>query len=365
MKLISKEERLYWLALSSTPGIGPITFFKLLNIFGSAKKAWFATQKELEKNKIRKNISILIPRRNKSINPHDYYLSLIKNGVEIVCLPDKTYPKLLKEIKNPPPILYCKGSLKKIDNQSLAVVGTRKPSSYGRQVTEELVSKLSPQNITIVSGLARGIDGIAHRTALDYGSRTIAFLAGGLDKIYPAEHKDLATEIIRNGCIISEYPPGLAPGRGNFPARNRLISGMSLGVLIIEELSKSGTMHTANHAKNQNKPIFIIPGKNTSPLSNAPLNLLNQGAIMIRSADDILKNLKIKKIVDQQHQKQSTITFSSPEEKTIYNLIKREPLENDQIIRLSGLNTVTTLITLSIMEINGLIKNNSGKYQVI
>lgn len=364
MNPISNEERLYWLALSSTPSISPKTFFKLLNIFESAKKAWFATQNELENKKFAKHISVLIPRRRKSIIPKDYYMSLIKDGIEIACLPDKEYPNLLKTIKNPPPILYYKGSLKEVDNQSLAVIGARKPSSYGRQITEKLVSDLATQNITIVSGLARGIDGIAHKTALENKGRTIGFLGGGLDKIYPAEHKSLASKITQNGCIISEYPPGLTPERGNFPARNRLILGMSLGVLIIEGLSKSGTMHTANHAKNQKKPIFVIPGKITSPLSSAPMNLIDHGAIMVRNAQDILKSLNIKQVINEPKQKK-TITLNSKEEKIIYDLIKREPLENDQIIKLSGLDTITTLTTLSIMEINGLIKNFSGKYQVI
>ena len=367
MKPISKEERLYWLVLSSTPGVGSVTFFKLLSIFKSAKKAWFATQNELENNKFIKNISILISRRRKTINPQKHYLSLIKDGIEIVCLPDKEYPQLLKNIKHPPPVLYYKGSLKQIDNQSLAVVGTRKPSPYGRQITKKLVSQLSAQNITIVSGLARGIDGIAHKTALDNGGRTIGYLGSGINRIYPQEHKSLASKIVQNGCIISEYPPRLSPKRGNFPARNRLISGMSLGVLIIEGLSKSGTMHTANHAKNQNKPIFVLPSSNKSPLSKAPLDLIDQGAILVKDANDIMKNLNIKPVADKRKKilKPNKEIFKSKEEEIIYKLIRKESLDNNQIIRISGLDTTTTLTALSFMEIKGLIKKISGKYQVI
>ena len=367
MKPISKEERLYWLVLSSIPRVGSVTFFKLLSIFGSAKKAWFATQNELENNKISKNISVLIPRKRKTINPQKYYLSLIKDGIEIVCLPDKEYPQLLKNIKHPPPVLYYKGSLKQIDNQSIAVVGTRRPSLYGRQITKKLVSDLALHNITIVSGLARGIDGIAHKTALNNHGRTIAYLGSGLNKIYPQEHKGLASKIVKSGCIISEYPPRLSPKRGNFPARNRLISGMSQGVLIIESLSKSGTMHTANHAKNQNKPIFVLPSLNKSPLSKAPLDLIDQGAILVKNADDIMKNLNIKPITNKTNPipEINRVIFNSKEEEIIYNLIKSKSLDNDQIIRISGLGTTTTLTTLSFMEINGLIIKKSGKYQVI
>ena len=363
MKPISKEEIVYWTALSSTPGIGPITFFKLIKIFGSAKKAWFSTQKTMENHKFSSQVSILISRRNNSLDPFEFYSSIIKGGIETVCLLEKKYPKLLKNINNPPPVLYYQGTLKEIDNRSLAVVGTRKPSSKGRATTKKLVSHLSKQNITIISGLARGIDGVAHQTALENNGRTVAFLGGGIDRIYPAEHKFLASKIIQNGCIFSEYPPGISPQRGSFLARNRLISGMSLGVLIIEGLSKSGTTNTANHAKKQNKPVFIVSESKSSSLSSGPKFLLKQGAIKVNSADDILNHLNLRNNDAQKKEKSRSENNISKEEQIILDLLKNNSLETDQIINLSGLNTTTVLTTLSKMEIKAVIKNNLGRFQ--
>ena len=208
-------------------------------------------------------------------------------------LEDKDYPKLLKEISDPPFALYLKGKLLPQDNQALAIVGTRKITPYGRQMTEKFAGWLSRQGLTLVSGLARGVDGTAHRAALENQGRTIAIMGTGLDQIYPPEHKGLAEAIIRQGALISEYPLGTAASPMNFPLRNRIISGLSLGVLVIEGESKSGTKITARYAAEQGREVFAVPGPITSPTSSGPADLIKMGAKLVSSGGDIIEELNL------------------------------------------------------------------------
>ncbi|MFC1653950.1 DNA-processing protein DprA [Patescibacteria group bacterium] len=357
---MENKERIYWVVLAETPGIGPVTFFDLLAKFDTAEAVWKATPDELRKNEISERIRKLLLRRRKLVDPKRHISVLARRGVEVVTMMDPEYPQHLLGINKSPPVLFVRGRLLPEDNNSLAVVGTRKPTSYGRNATEKLVSDLVSSGLTIVSGLARGIDGIAHRTALDLGGRTVAFLGGGIDNIYPSEHKVLAEKIVKNGALISEFPPGFQPSRGNFPARNRLISGMSLGVLVVEGLSKSGTKHTVNHALSQGKPVFAVPGPITSKMSDAPMDMISDGAHMVRKAEDILKVLGVDGNMGGDKQKQ--VEFENDTEKIIYSLIENEPLSGDEIIRLSNFNPQETMTTLSMMELKGMIKNVGGEY---
>jgi DNA processing protein len=357
-------------ALVGTPGIGPKTFFDLLAKFGTAEAVWKATPDELRLKKVTENIRKLILRRRKVIDPGLYMKSLGKMGIRVVTLLDDEYPRHLKKIDTAPPVLFVRGTLTEDDNMAIAVVGTRKPSMYGRGVTEKLVRELAAMKFTIVSGLARGIDGIAHKIALENGGRTIGFLGGGIDTIFPAEHSGLAQHIMKQGAVISEYPPGFPADRGNFPARNRLISGMCHGVLIIEGLSKSGTRHTANHAIKQGKALFVVPGQITSPLSGAPMDLYFEGAQMVRSGDDIANYLEKSGLIEERKRggkipKLDEVNFDSEEEKLIFSLILNEPLSSDEIVRKSTISTQEVMTLLSMMEIKEMIRSEGGIYSVV
>jgi DNA processing protein len=213
-----------------------------------------------------------------------------KYEVRTLRFEDKEYPSNLKEIHNPPPVLYIIGKLLSEDDNAIAVVGSRRCTEYGRRVTGDLAGKLAEAGVTIVSGLALGIDTIAHKEAVKRGTRTIAVLANGLDMIYPPENKILADRILKNGAIISEYPIGTEPLKQNFPARNRIISGLSRGILLTEATDKSGTLHTVNFGIEQNRDIYAVPGPVDSPLSVLPNEFIKKGAKAITCGEDILED---------------------------------------------------------------------------
>jgi len=266
----------------------------LKKYFGSAQKAWEASESDLLKTGLSFSLVRQLVAFRQKANLPSLFLRLRENNQECQILADKKYPENLKKIDNPPFVLFFKGQIKPLDRRALAVVGSRQMSSYGFQITQKLVGELVKKKMTIVSGLARGIDTVAHQTALKMGGRTLAVLAGGLDKIYPPENQRLAQEISKGqGALISEYPPGFPLNKGHFPARNRLIAGLSLGVLVIEGTDKSGSLITARHAADQGKEVFAVPGPISSSLSQAPLLLIKQGAKVVQNVEDILEELFI------------------------------------------------------------------------
>jgi DNA processing protein len=260
-------------------------------------------------------------------------------------------------------VLYYKGTLKGLKNNSVAIVGTRKMTSYGREVTEKFSSELASFGVTIISGLARGIDTMAHKACISSGGTTIAVLGSGLDNIYPPENKNLANEIVqKGGSLISEYPLGYAALPANFVIRNRIISGLSSCVLVIEGAEKSGTLLTASHAGEQGKTVFAVPGQITSPLSKAPLYLLKNGARIATETKDILDELDMEIKVDKE--KMRKISPDIPEEVEIIKFLENEPLFLDELVRISGEKTSEISARLTIMEMKGLVRNmGGGKYK--
>jgi DNA processing protein len=269
---------------------------------------------------------------------------------------------LLKEISDPPPVLFLKGNLTDFSLPMLAVVGTRKSTAYGRQVCEMLTGELALTGLVIVSGMARGIDSVAHQTTLAVGGKTVAVLGEGVDVVYPPENKELYEEIIKSGVVLSEMPPGHRPSRGTFPARNRIISGLSLGVLVIEGAEDSGALITASAALEQKREVFAVPGPITSPLSAGPTKLLKNGAKLVYRTEDVLEALNLnpkfrKQKLEQEVENKQDL---SSEEKTILELLVNENLHIDEIIRKSGLASAQTGSLLSLMEIKSLVKNLGG-----
>lgn len=366
------DERNYWLAFSVFSGIGPIKFKLLLNRFGSAKDAWNATKLDFAKVVGEKLTEKFYKFRNIFSIP-DYAGKLVTQGVSLLILTDEAYPKLLSKIKNPPFVLYIKGSVEIfLSGQAIAVVGARKTTQYGRQVTKILVEELVGSGFTIVSGLAIGVDAISHMTTLENNGKTIAVLGCGVDCCYPSVNQSIYNSIVTgNGVIISEMPLGTPPSRGSFPARNRIIAGLSLGVLVTEGAEDSGSLITANYAIRFGRPVFAVPGPITSSLSKGPYKLIQRGAKIVTKIEDILKEYQISSRFNRDKfqintNKQIVIRKAdTKEEQIIIDLLQNEPLHFDEIVRKSGLSSSNVGGIISVMEIKGMVKGlDGGAYSI-
>ncbi|MBM4432540.1 MAG: DNA-protecting protein DprA [Chloroflexi bacterium] len=353
MKTENKDLK-YWVGFSLISGIGPVKFTQLESYFGSLEKAWQASPGDLKQAGLDKGAVQAINNWRPKISLEAEMEKLERYGVKVLTWRDPDYPARLKEIYDYPPVLYVRGSLVPEDEWCLAVVGTRKATVYGRQVTEEIVTDLARSKITIVSGLARGIDSIAHRAALEAGGRSIAVFACGLDIVYPSENANLARQIMQQGALISEYPLGVSPRADNFPRRNRIMSGLSPGVLIVEADETSGAMITAHMALEQNREVFAIPGSILSPASRGTNRLIQEGAKLVSSYTDILEELNLTAVAHQIEMKE--IIPSSDTEALLLKQLSAEPTHIDEVCRSSGLPVSTVSSTLTLMELKGMVK---------
>lgn len=349
-------EPTYFNAWNQMPEIGSVRLRKLLNFFPNLAAAWSAAASELLGAGLEPAVVEKVLEARRQIDPEAEFLKLQKHDVSLLTFTDANYPKLLREIGNPPIVLYILGQLTAADNLALAVVGSRKCSSYGQQVTHDLVRDLARAGITVVSGLALGIDALAHRAALQYSGRTIAVLACGVDAIYPVSNRAIAQKILENqGAIISELPLGTPPLKHHFPVRNRIISGLALGTVVVEAGVDSGALITAHHALEQNREVFAVPGSIYNPASGGPNNLLKLGAKVVTGAADILEELNLEDL--QSQIATSEIVADNPEEQQILACLTRNPLHFDQIAKLASLPASTVAATLMIMEMKGKVRN--------
>ncbi len=351
------DERYYWLGFSLISGIGIKRIEKLTAQFGTLRNAWNASEKMLREAKLSEALieSLLVQR--KKIDLQAEFDKLVKHNIQLVTFLEANYPKRLKTIHDPPPVLYVRGELLPQDEKALAVVGTRKCTRYGRDVSFQLSQELAQNGVTIISGLAQGIDASAHQGALHGHGRTIAILGCGADMIYPREHAELAKKIINNGALISEFPLGTQPISKNFPRRNRLISGLSLGVLVVEAPEKSGALITASTAIEQGRDVFVIPGNITNQNAFGTNKLLQDGAKLITSAKDILDELNMEYTIQQTRVRAETVAPSTDIEAKILNCIGTEPTHIDDIIRESGLSSAEVMGLLTILELKGLAQS--------
>ncbi len=364
---MSEQNKLkYYNAIINFSKIGPARFYRLKSKLGNVKNIWQANKKELLTAQIEEKIidEFIIYRSN--TNPEQLFDELQKEEINIISIEDNDYPYLLSKIYDPPPILYFKGNIKSINQFALAVVGSRKVTTYGRQVVQDITSRLAINNLIIVSGMAYGIDTLAHQATLNNHGITIAVLGSGLKRknIYPAANLNLMEQIIEsNGVVLSEYPPNIPALPTHFPQRNRIISGLSKGVLVIEAGEKSGALITARCALEQGRDVFVIPGSIYSPMSIGANNLIKKGAILVTSAEDILEALDLKQV--KQFVENKILAPKSESEKIIFALLSKEPKHINQIIKKSGLDTATVNSTLTIMEMKGMVKNLGGMQYVL
>lgn len=357
-KTLKKDELAYWIGFNHLE-IGPGTFFKLLEFFGTAKIAWLAEKKRLEKLSPKLAEKIVAGRAR--IDCEKLLVEIQKAEINILTIKDKVYPANLAQIVEAPYILYFAGEIEPQDANAIAVVGARKATSYGREVTETLVTTLVAAGLTIVSGLARGIDSIAHKAAIDAQGRTIAVLGSGIDVIYPAENKNLYQKIIQNGAVISEFAPATPPKKENFPVRNRIIAGLSLGVLVTEAAAKSGSLITAGFAADFGREVFAVPGPVYSKMSEGTANLIKDGAKLVYKVADILEELRIETKLPRQGIRKER--EEDAVKGAILEFLQDGPKQVDQIIRQLSLPTQQISSTLTILEITGKIKNlGAGVY---
>jgi len=351
---MTNQDLKYWVGLSLIPRIGRVKLSLLESHFGNMEEAWRASPAELSRSGLDKGSVNAIADWRPKISLEEEMEKLERHGVKAFTFHDPEYPARLKQIYDYPPILYIKGAILPQDEWCLAVVGTRKATVYGRQAAEEIVADLARNKITIVSGLARGIDSIAHRSALEAGGRTMAVFGCGLDIVYPSENASLAQSIIANGALISEFPLGAEPRRENFPLRNRIMSGLSLGVLVVEAGDTSGAMITARLALEQNREVFAVPGSILSPTSRGTNNLIQEGAKLIRDYTDILEELNLRAVAHQIELKE--IIPASDTESLLLKQLSAEPTHIDEVCRGSGLPIATVSSTLAMMELKGMVR---------
>jgi len=369
---MNQDNLKYWIALKSIAGIGNVTFGALVDRFGSLPAVFAASISDLKEIK---GISgplatAIVHFKNWDKVKREIEL-LHKQKISIITCLDALYPQNLLNIYDRPPYIYVLGSLNS-DDINIAIVGSRMASTYGKYTTEKISRELALKGITVVSGMARGIDSAAHRGAITAHGRTVAILGSGLDVIYPPENEKLFADIIQNGAVISEFPPGTPPRSTNFPARNRIISGMSFGVVIVEAGEKSGSLITARLALEQGREVFAVPGSIDSAGSRGTNKLIKQGAKLIENTDDILEEI-IPQIERTSALKTPSVSMPAEvhaqifesltdTEKIIIGSVSQKRIHIDDLISSTGLTSAEILGTLTKMELKGMIQQHPGKF---
>ena len=354
---MEQEEKLAWVGLSMVKGIGPARFRALLKHFGSAVAAWSAPASTLEALLPPKVAHAFLQLRSQT-NLAALWENWRKRGIAVLTWEDEAYPRRLKMLDHAPPVLYMRGEIMPEDDWAVAVVGTRKITAYGRKVASDVAKLLAESGVTVVSGLARGVDGVAHRTAIQAGGRTIAVLGSGVDVIYPPEHRKLAAEIITNGALLSEYPPGTRPDAANFPPRNRIISGISAAVVIVEAGEKSGALITASFAAEQGRDVFAVPGNIYAAQSRGTNWLIQQGARPLTSPTNVLEALDAA-LLPQKQEARRTLPANQTE-KLLLAALGDKPMHVDDLSAAVGLPVSETTAALTLMELKGMVQSLGG-----
>jgi DNA processing protein len=352
------DTKAYWVGFNLVRGVGAVRLKNILDHFGNLEIAWNAPAEGL--------ISAGIPARvvenflmiRKQVDLNVIMDRIETQGVKVLTWEDDSYPRRLKEISQPPPVIFVRGSINVEDDWAVSVVGTRRVTPYGRQVAMEIARFLAQNGVTLVSGLARGVDAIAHQAAMQEGGRTIAVLGSGVDVIYPPEHRKLADEIMKQGAVISDYPLGTQPESSNFPPRNRIIAGLSLATIVVEAGETSGALITAEFAAEQGREVFAVPGSILTPQSEGTNKLIEEGARPLLRMNEILEILKLEQIPEKQFTRK-TINATS-EEKKLLGYLNQDPKHIDEICQISGLPIQSVSATLTMMELKGMVTQVGG-----
>jgi DNA processing protein len=352
------NDKCYWVGFNLVKGIGAVRLQALREHFGDLSLAWQAPVDALQAAGLSQKIAERVIQARASVDLDGFMEQIATQGIQVLTWEDEAYPSRLKEIDQPPPILYLRGELTTEDSWAVAVVGTRRVTAYGRQVTEELASYLAQNGVTVVSGLARGVDSIAHQAALKAGGRTLAVMGNGVDRIYPPEHRALAEQILASGALLSDYAPGTPPESANFPPRNRLISGLSLAVVVVEAGETSGALITAQFAVDQGREVFAVPGNILAPQSKGTNRLIQQGAHPLLSARDVLEALNLTRVSEQRLVRK--VLPADSVEAQVLNVLAHEPLHVDEIRNQTGLPIERVSATLVMMELKGMVRQVGG-----
>ncbi|NLL18272.1 MAG: DNA-protecting protein DprA [Clostridia bacterium] len=355
------QERDYLVGLKHIPGMGAKTINLLVQYFGSAQHLWHVSEKELRQHpQLTDNFIEKFFYHRKGLNLEEILASLANKGIKTVTVLDEHYPINLRQIYDPPLVLFYQGEWSKVDAQALGIVGSRKATVYGQKVAEKLGRELAQAGFVIVSGMARGIDSHAHRGCLEVDGRTIGVLGSGLDVIYPRENYKLAEQIKANGVLLTEYIPGTAPIAGNFPARNRIIAGLSLGVIVVEAAIKSGALITADFALEAGRDVFAVPGPISSPNSKGTHHLIKQGAKLVDQVGDILEEYRV--VEDAAETEiQGTMFNLTDDEQAIYDVLSLTPLRVEELAHITRWAPGKIQTVLSLLELHGLIEQLPGR----
>jgi len=356
------DPKAYWVGFNLVKGIGAVKLRGLLDFFGSLETAWQAPVEGLRAAGLPPKTLENLLRIRKDCSLDVIWENIHKHGAQVLTWEDENYPRRLLEIDQPPPVLFVRGSFEPADDWAVAVVGTRQATPYGKQVTQELAAFLAYHGITVVSGLARGVDRFAHEAALREGGRTIAVLGSGVDRIYPPEHVKLAAQMIDQGAVISDYPLGTEPESTNFPPRNRIISGLAMAAVVVEAGEGSGALITATFAVNQGRDVFAVPGGIYSPQSKGTNRLIQDGAHPLLKYGDILEILQLSQIQEKQTARKTlhTGTVETAVEARLLKILADEPQHVDDICVQAGLPIDQVSATLTIMELKGIVRQAGG-----
>jgi DNA processing protein len=352
------DDKRFWVGFTLVKGIGAVRLKALLDHFGDLETAWKASPMDMVAAGIGPRLAERVVQIRNGVDLDDYMARVEKNNIRILTWDDTEYPAHLKEIDQPPPVLYLHGDFTAEDIWAVGIVGTRAVTSYGRQVTEELATVLAQNGVTVVSGLARGVDAIAHTAALKAGGRTLAVLGSGVDKIYPPEHRQMAEKITGQGAVLSDYAPGTSPDSANFPPRNRIISGLSMAVIVVEAGNTSGALITAQFAVDQGREVFAVPGSVYAPQSKGANRLIANGARILLQPSDVLEVLDLTRNVERRDVRRAVPSDAT--EASVLGILGAEPSHVDEIRARLELPVEKISAALTMMELKGLVRQVGG-----
>lgn len=353
------EDAKFWVGFGRVPFVGPARIERLVRHFGGLDRAWAAPPQELRRVLDERALASLLKTRGE-LSLDGEMERIAGAGVSVLTRADSGYPRLLAQIPAPPPVLYLRGNLLPEDEVAVAIVGTRRMTPYGREMATRLGGDLAAAGVTVVSGLARGVDAAAHRAALAAGGRTLAVLGSGPDVVYPQEHTELAARVAEQGAVLADYPPGRQPDAPNFPARNRIVAGLSLGVIVVEAPARSGALITVDFAADQGRDVFAVPGGVLTPSSAGCLRLLRDGARLVTSADDVLEDLNLGRRREQvavQH-----VLPLDEDERRLVALLGGEPQHIDELAAAADRPVAEIGALLMTMELKGLVRDAGAQH---